>query len=702
MNIIKKAYRLLYLGSAIGISVIFSTVTAQEITRIKIDENKINSYLSKINLERNSSTKIYLAKVEGGLYVKAPSTVDTIVDTFEVYFHIPISFEDQVPVHFEVWGHYLKDYRFVKLSPPNFIIAARINPCLTTGIYWTAWVLIKDNTYSDIPSFVPFPTHDQIPDSVKKWLEPTDCIQSNAPVVISTVEEVKRETNDLNTFAKNISSFCRRIPWVDYPASHEPIAYDAVYAINWGSSCTGKAHTGAALFRARGIPARVLLNILPFSEPMDHHWAIQYYVPDYGWVRMETTLGMDRVHPIYNIVTMVCNPEDEFPVFSWNGVENQWHTSDPAFGTSNPIWKSAHSADLLNTIETTTDTVNTIFALTDSVFFYNTLYHGIHLDSSQQTYFQTGANFQQNALTKVQNNDLGGFIDDIQQSLNNYYNVKTEPLTTIFFDDFEDGAKAWTHGGEKDRWELGTSGYGPPKAHSGSYYWGMELNNEYPSNADCWLKTRPVYLTDYRCAYLEFWLWNSVEEENHYTIIDPFWLDITKDGTTFHPLCSPMGGINDDPMIPNVGGWSMVALDLTRFVGDTVQIRFRFESNETIEKAGPYIDDVHVYGIYKCGTDTTQPKDPEEQLGPIYTLFQSYPNPCNNLATIKFALHKSSFVNLTIYNILGNEVAELVNEKKDIGVYNVEFNGKEVSSGVYIYKFTVDGYSDNRKFILLK
>ncbi len=57
-----------------------------------------------------------------------------------------------------------------------------------------------------------------------------------------------------------------------------------------------------------------------------------------------------------------------------------------------------------------------------------------------------------------------------------------------------------------------------------------------------------------------------------------------------------MGGVNDDPEIPDVGGWSRIVLDLTKYVGNTVQIRFRFQSNANTVYPGAYIDDVHCYG----------------------------------------------------------------------------------------------------------
>ena len=68
---------------------------------------------------------------------------------------------------------------------------------------------------------------------------------------------------------------------------------------------------------------------------------------------------------------------------------------------------------------------------------------------------------------------------------------------------------------------------------------------------------------------------------------------------------------------------------------------------------------------------------------------QNYPNPCNPGTTIQFTLAKICNVDLKVYDMLGREVAVLVNEKKDAGVHEVTFDGSGLSSGVYFYRLQV-------------
>ena len=87
----------------------------------------------------------------------------------------------------------------------------------------------------------------------------------------------------------------------------------------------------------------------------------------------------------------------------------------------------------------------------------------------------------------------------------------------------------------------------------------------------------------------------------------------------------------------------------------------------------------------------------------IYALGQNYPNPFNPSTVIDYSLPKQSVVNLKVYDVLGQDVATLVNnEFKQAGVYDVTFNASNLPSGVYYYRLTAGEYTDVRKMILVK
>lgn len=85
-----------------------------------------------------------------------------------------------------------------------------------------------------------------------------------------------------------------------------------------------------------------------------------------------------------------------------------------------------------------------------------------------------------------------------------------------------------------------------------------------------------------------------------------------------------------------------------------------------------------------------------------FSLEQNYPNPFNPNTKISWQSPVGSWQTLKIYDVLGREVATLVNEWKDMGRYSVEFNGSSLASGVYIYQLKVNDYVSTKKFVLIK
>jgi len=85
-----------------------------------------------------------------------------------------------------------------------------------------------------------------------------------------------------------------------------------------------------------------------------------------------------------------------------------------------------------------------------------------------------------------------------------------------------------------------------------------------------------------------------------------------------------------------------------------------------------------------------------------YNLHQNYPNPFNPSTIIKFRISEFGIVNFKVYDVLGNEVATLVEEEKPAGEYEVEFNGDGLTSGIYFYQLKFRDFIQTKKMILLK
>ncbi len=102
--------------------------------------------------------------------------------------------------------------------------------------------------------------------------------------------------------------------------------------------------------------------------------------------------------------------------------------------------------------------------------------------------------------------------------------------------------------------------------------------------------------------------------------------------------------------------------------------------------------------FYEKVTDVESEKTSPEN----FLLFQNYPNPFNPSTKISWQAPVGSWQTLKIYDVLGNEVATLVDEYKPSGSYEVEWNPGDFSSGVYFYQLKVGNFIGTKKMILLK
>lgn len=137
-------------------------------------------------------------------------------------------------------------------------------------------------------------------------------------------------------------------------------------------------------------------------------------------------------------------------------------------------------------------------------------------------------------------------------------------------------------------------------------------------------------------------------------------------------------------------------------------------SDEAVSITNDHNGNVYVTGTsagIKGGNDFLTIKYPflltDVNSGPIktsssYYLYQNYPNPFNPVTNLEFQILNFGFVSLKVYDIQGKETATLVNDKLSPGTYSYEFDGSNLSSGVYIYKLVTGEFSDTKRMILIK
>ena len=110
--------------------------------------------------------------------------------------------------------------------------------------------------------------------------------------------------------------------------------------------------------------------------------------------------------------------------------------------------------------------------------------------------------------------------------------------------------------------------------------------------------------------------------------------------------------------------------------------------------------------IYTAWINAGSPVSVEDEntlQAPVsFNLYQNYPNPFNPSTSIQYAISSKQFIALKVYDLLGREVATLVDEYKAAGSYEVKFDATQFSSGIYFYKLQAGSFAETKKMILLR
>jgi hypothetical protein len=141
--------------------------------------------------------------------------------------------------------------------------------------------------------------------------------------------------------------------------------------------------------------------------------------------------------------------------------------------------------------------------------------------------------------------------------------------------------------------------------------------------------------------------------------------------------------------------------------GDSVVVEARYTPQATGDHTASLViinnTSVSPYFVRLLGTGIESGVEPHNGATPIeYALNQNHPNPFNPTTTIEFAIPTAGHVELAIFNVLGNRVANLVNTDMTSGNHSVVFDAAELGSGIYFYRLTAGNYTEMKKMVLMK
>lgn len=249
-----------------------------------------------------TDTKILLAKVTTAVRSSLGSPTGVVT------FPIPSVYKEQIPLTFEIKTEpveALVGYKIHKRDDNlNYVCEATIKPPLEGAkVFWQSLVLVCGSEPLKLPK-----SQASAPPETKQWTRSTPCAQSEDPEIRAKAEELAAGKSDIESYVRSVIKFTAK----NKGKGEKFVALDAKSAMSCGGSCTSRANLGAALLRARGIPARTMSHLPAwYTGKMFEHWLTEYWHPGVGWIPLETTLGAFQAPCNTFVVLAISSTADE-------------------------------------------------------------------------------------------------------------------------------------------------------------------------------------------------------------------------------------------------------------------------------------------------------------------------------------------------------------------------------------------------------
>ena len=251
------------------------------------------------------------------------------------------------------------------------------------------------------------------------------------------------------------------------------------------------------------------------------------------------------------------------------------------------------------------------------------------------------------------------------------------PAQYFYDEDFESGSLgSWETGG--DEWSIDAG-----DSHSGMYSVSDSPSALYENNVSGYIE-RSFDLTDDSTAHLTFWHKYYLEPE-----YDLGYVDVSLNGGTDWTSVAAYDLQEVD--------WRQEYIDLTPFCGNEIIIRFLLDTDATLTEPGWSIDDIAI----RSSSDFLSVENPDEAPNRFY-VENPYPNPFNSSTSIRFNLDKSSDMRISVFDVLGREIAVLNDQRLPAGLNMVKWSAEEVSSGIFFIRLASDDHESVKKILLLK
>ena len=274
-----------------------------------------------------------LLEISGAMELKCgPTLISQVAATFgigsdstkrqqdksvEIMLPLPLAHRDQVPLTYELTVTPPEAASSVEVfqdTPHNFV--ARVAVTLgdaydKVDVAFNSVVLVGPSDFSGVPDQAAFV--DDWPEECQPWLQSTWCVGAEDERIVALSEEIAAESSDVLTYIAGVKE---RAGQVFYNAQGFAKDLTAAEALDGRGSCTSCANLVAALLRAGNVPARILSGYPSWSGPLQTHYIVEAYVPNYGWYPIESTMCKSPWPNAYQVNVAIIPPQYEEMAFA--------------------------------------------------------------------------------------------------------------------------------------------------------------------------------------------------------------------------------------------------------------------------------------------------------------------------------------------------------------------------------------------------
>jgi hypothetical protein len=364
------------------------------------------------------------------------------VGVFHICFSFPPEYGYQIPIYLEIINDTtpkLTNYKIENDSAkPNKIINFTINPMEKNEnilIHFSCWVIVENHNFSNIPEKIRFPQKCELPDEIKPSLSASEVVQVNNSLIRLKARELRGIQNNVVIFANRVAWFIKNHRFGLFLLELYLVGFfsqDALTTLFINGENVGRSHLACAMFRSQNIPARMILanNDQGFWTQM--HYMVEYYLPTYGWVLLDSTAGKTPYETKRQVINRICYPTDEndtkndyiFPLMK--GEERWlWIDNDNLYPYYKDCEEGSRSQMFQESIVMTDEnTSNHTLFLTKAVFIQYEYYLGMILIGDNFEHFQNAISYQQNALkTLATENNINEYIYFLDLANNEYMQI---------------------------------------------------------------------------------------------------------------------------------------------------------------------------------------------------------------------------------------------------------------------------------------